>query len=37
MGDGKEARYERALSLDPVVTITDSAGKKVAEGTMPFG
>ena len=34
---GKEASYERPLSLSPTVTITDSAGKTVATGTMPFG
>jgi hypothetical protein len=33
----KEYTYERPLSLDPTVTITNSAGKKVAEGVMPFG
>jgi hypothetical protein len=36
-GDGQETSYERALSLDPLVTIANSAGKKVAEGVMPFG
>ena len=35
--DGKTATYERDLSLDPVVTITNSSGKKIAEGVMPFG
>jgi hypothetical protein len=35
--NGKEESYDRPLSLDPVVTITDSSGKKVAEGIMPFG
>lgn len=29
--------FEEPLSLDPTVTITDSAGKKVAGGPMPFG
>jgi hypothetical protein len=33
----KEYSYERPLSLDPLVTITDSAGKKIAEDPMPFG
>jgi hypothetical protein len=33
----KESTYERSLSLDPLVTITNSAGKNVAEGVMPFG
>jgi hypothetical protein len=33
----KEYTYERPLSLDPTVTITNSAGKKVAEGVLPFG
>jgi hypothetical protein len=39
-GEGKnvqETTYDRPLSLDPLVTITDSAGKKIAEGPMPFG
>jgi len=35
--DGKEHSYERSLSLDPVVAIANSSGKKVAEGKMPFG
>jgi hypothetical protein len=35
--DGKEHSVERPLSLDPIVTITNSSGKKVAEGKMPFG
>ena len=35
--NGQEYRYERPLSLDPKVTISDSAGKTVAEGVMPFG
>ncbi len=34
---GKKGTSEQDKSLDPVVTITDSAGKNVAEGTMPFG
>ena len=29
--------FEEPLSLDPMVTITDSTGKKVAGGPMPFG
>lgn len=33
----KEYTYDKPLSLDPTVTITNSAGKKVAEGVMPFG
>jgi hypothetical protein len=36
-GDGQESTYEKSFSLDPLVTITDSAGEKVAEGLMPFG
>ena len=38
-GDGeKETREtDNSKSLDPVVTIIDSSGKTVAEGTMPFG
>jgi hypothetical protein len=35
--NGKEEVIERETQLDPVVTITDSAGKTVAEGPMPFG
>jgi hypothetical protein len=35
--DGKLVTAPRYASLDPTVVITDSAGKKVAEGTMPFG
>ena len=35
--DGKQVTVPRYTSLDPKVVITDSAGKKVAEGTMPFG
>jgi hypothetical protein len=39
LGDGKkETRVtDKNKSLDPVVTITDSSGKTVAEGPMPFG
>jgi hypothetical protein len=29
--------WEKDKSLDPMVTITDSSGKTVAEGTTPFG
>jgi hypothetical protein len=36
-GNETETSYDRELSLDPVVTITDSAGKQVSEGVMPFG
>jgi hypothetical protein len=38
-GQGKNVRettYETPRSLAPLVTITNSAGKKVAEGVMPF-
>jgi hypothetical protein len=35
--DGKTQSYEQDLSLDPTVTIADSAGKTIAEGPMPFG
>jgi hypothetical protein len=35
--NGQQSSYERPLSLDPTVTITDSAGKTVSEGKMPFG
>ena len=37
LGDGKTTTYDRELSLDPIVTISNAAGKKVAEGPMPFG
>jgi hypothetical protein len=36
-GDGEKHTITRDKSLDPTVTITDSAGKPVAEGVMPFG
>jgi len=35
--DGKPILVPRYASLDPAVVITDSSGKKVAEGIMPFG
>jgi hypothetical protein len=35
--NGPERSYERPLSLDPTVTITDASGKTVSEGKMPFG
>jgi hypothetical protein len=35
--DGKVVTSPRYASLEPTVVIADSAGKKVAEGTMPFG
>ena len=35
--DGKQMTSPRYASLEPTVVITDSSGKKVAEGTMPFG
>ena len=35
--DGDTREIERNKSLDPTVTITDSAGKQVASGVMPFG
>ncbi len=37
IGGGRTSTFERPLSLDPTVTITDSSGKQVAQGTMPFG
>jgi hypothetical protein len=37
LSNGREQTIERQRSLDPVVTITDSAGKVVSEGKMPFG
>ena len=35
--DGKPITAPSYAALDPMVVITDSSGKKVAEGTMPFG
>jgi hypothetical protein len=35
--DGKQMTSPRYASFAPTVVITDSSGKKVAEGTMPFG
>ena len=35
--DGKKIAIPRYASLDPTVTITDSSGKEVAGGKMPFG
>ncbi|MGO9114564.1 MAG: hypothetical protein ACLP9L_35560 [Thermoguttaceae bacterium] len=35
--NGQESSSLRPLSLDPIVTITDSSGKTVSEGKMPFG
>ena len=35
--EGNASTSRSFQSLDPLVTITDSAGKKVAEGPMPFG
>jgi hypothetical protein len=37
LGNGKKETREQNKSLDPIVTITDSSGKTVAEGPMPFG
>jgi hypothetical protein len=34
---GKKQSYQRSVSLDPAVTITNSSGKRVAEGKLPFG
>ena len=36
-GQGKTITRPRYAVLDPTVEITDSSGKKVADGTMPFG
>jgi hypothetical protein len=36
-GDGETIMTKRDKSLDPSVVITDSAGKRLAEGVMPFG
>jgi hypothetical protein len=35
--DGRTVTTPRYASLAPTVVITDSSGKQVAEGTMPFG
>ncbi len=35
--DGSKSGWEQDLSLDPTVVITDAAGKRLAEGVMPFG
>lgn len=35
--NGRESRIGKSVPLDPTVTITRSDGRKVAEGTMPFG
>ncbi len=35
--DGKKVTIPQYVSIDPTVAITNSVGKKVAEGTMPFG
>lgn len=37
LGGGRTGSYETNLSLDPTVTITNAAGKQVAQGVMPFG
>jgi hypothetical protein len=37
LSNGKTESYDRPTSLDPVVTVTNSSGKKIAEGVMPFG
>lgn len=37
LANGRKQTYTRQLSLDPIVTITNSAGKVVSEGKMPFG
>ncbi len=37
MGDGRTTTYKQPVSLDPIVTITNAAGKQIAEGPMPFG
>jgi hypothetical protein len=36
-GDGRTTTYKQPASLDPTVTITNGAGKQIAEGPMPFG
>ncbi len=35
--EGKTVKIPMYASLDPTVVITDSSGKQVAEGKMPFG
>lgn len=35
--DGRTTTYTQSASLDPTVTITNAAGKQIAEGPMPFG
>jgi hypothetical protein len=37
VGEGNKETREKSKALDPAVTIADSSGKTVAEGTMPFG
>lgn len=37
VGNGRTTTYKTQVSLDPTVTITNSAGKQIAEGPMPFG
>ena len=37
LGGGQTSTYESDASLDPAVTITNAAGKQIAEGPMPFG
>ena len=37
IGNGRTTTYKTQVSLDPTVTITNSAGKQIAEGPMPFG
>jgi hypothetical protein len=34
---GSNETYERDASLDPTVTVTNSKGREVATGVMPFG
>jgi hypothetical protein len=35
--NGNEQSYEQPRSLDPMVTVTNSKGEKIAGGKMPFG
>ncbi|NQT14447.1 MAG: hypothetical protein HQ582_16950 [Planctomycetes bacterium] len=37
LGDGRTTTHKQSVSLDPTVTITNAAGKQIAEGPMPFG
>ena len=36
-GEGRTSAYKQLVSLDPTVTISNAAGRQIAEGPMPFG